>query len=69
MYDLQHASDYLINFYSNIGSVFDAWNLFNGMSMKSTIFWNTILSTFAQGGNMEAAHHVFDEIPERDVVS
>ena len=54
---------------SMTGSVFDAWNLFNGMSMKSKISWNTILSTFAHGGNMEAAHHVFDEIPECDVVS
>lgn len=45
----------------------DARKLFNQMPVKDVISWNTIISGYAQVGDLSQARRLFNESPTRDV--
>ncbi|VVA23433.1 PREDICTED: pentatricopeptide repeat-containing [Prunus dulcis] len=59
----------LVDLYSKLGDMETARKVFDGMTEKNVVSWNSILSGYLKAGNMEEAQVVFDEIPNKDVVS
>lgn len=58
-----------MDLYSKLGDMETARKVFDGMTEKNVVSWNSILSGYLKAGNMEEAQVVFDEIPNKDVVS
>ncbi|XP_073227047.1 pentatricopeptide repeat-containing protein At5g66520-like [Cicer arietinum] len=59
----------LINFYSNGGGVEQARHVFDDMTQRSVVSWNSILAGYVRCGDFDAAGKVFEEMPYRNVVS
>ncbi|KAL0924560.1 hypothetical protein M5K25_005398 [Dendrobium thyrsiflorum] len=70
--DLQtdrYTQNALINVYVRIGSLSDSLLVFDRMSQRDVVSWNTVLAGMADAGFVGEAREIFDEMPERDVVS
>ncbi|XP_004508953.1 pentatricopeptide repeat-containing protein At4g16835, mitochondrial [Cicer arietinum] len=64
------ASNKVIANYVRSGDVDSALRVFEKMTVKSTITWNSMLAAFAKKhGNFEHARQLFDKIPEPNAVS
>lgn len=59
----------LINFYARHGGVEQARHVFDDMSQRSVVSWNSILAGYVRCGDFDGAGGVFDEMPCRNVVS
>lgn len=59
----------LVDFYSKLGDIETARKVFDGMSEKNVVSWNSVLSGYLKTGNLEEGRRVFDMIPEKDIVS
>jgi len=59
----------LITMYAKCGSIESACRLFNRMSKRNTVSWNTIIARCAKCGMIGFARQLFDEMPERNIVS
>lgn len=59
----------LLNFHSKVGDIEIACKVFNEMSQKNVVSWNSMLSGYLKDGNLAVAHLFFDEMPRKDVVS
>jgi pentatricopeptide repeat protein len=59
----------LINFYADRGGVEQARYVFDDMTQRSVVSWNSILAGYVRCGDFDAAMKVFDEMPIRNVVS
>ncbi|XP_061346677.1 pentatricopeptide repeat-containing protein At5g66520-like [Gastrolobium bilobum] len=59
----------LINFYARVGGVVQARHVFDDMSKRSVVSWNSILAGYIRCGDFDGARRVFDEMPHRNVVS
>ncbi|KAA0041058.1 pentatricopeptide repeat-containing protein [Cucumis melo var. makuwa] len=69
------ASD-VVSLNKTIASFVRVWdlesarNVFDKMSVRTTVTWNTLLSGYAKvAGKVKEAHELFDKIPEPDSVS
>ncbi|XP_024534928.1 pentatricopeptide repeat-containing protein At5g27110 [Selaginella moellendorffii] len=52
----------LINMYSKCSSPADARNVFDGMTVRDSVSWNTMIATYARNGFGEEAVEVFHEM-------
>ncbi|KAL2322039.1 hypothetical protein Fmac_026418 [Flemingia macrophylla] len=59
----------LINFYSRDGVVERARHVFDDMTKRSVVSWNSMLAGYVRCGDFDGARRVFDAMPERNVVS
>ncbi|XP_010904623.1 pentatricopeptide repeat-containing protein At2g29760, chloroplastic [Elaeis guineensis] len=59
----------LINMYSSFGFVDQARQVFDGMSQKDIVAWNSILDAYATCGQMDECIKLFDSMPLKDQVS
>ncbi|XP_022155871.1 pentatricopeptide repeat-containing protein At4g22760 [Momordica charantia] len=59
----------LVDFYSKLGDMSFAQKVFDDMTEKNVVSWNSILSGHVKIGNLVDAQKVFDEMPEKDVIS
>eukprot|EP01018_Ginkgo_biloba_P030301 Gb_17294 [translate_table: standard] len=59
----------LIDMYAKCGCIEDARQVFDKMSRRDLVSWNTMIAGYAKCGNVEIARHLFDRMPERNVVS
>lgn len=59
----------LVDFYSKLGDVGFAQKVFDEMTEKNVVSWNSILSGYVKIGNLVDAQKVFDEMPVKDVIS
>ncbi|CAN1772905.1 Pentatricopeptide repeat-containing protein At2g20540 [Linum perenne] len=59
----------LIEMYSSVGDMVRARELFNKMSRRDVISWNTVLNGYANNGDIEACERFFEEMPERNIFS
>ncbi|MED6197093.1 hypothetical protein PIB30_053482 [Stylosanthes scabra] len=59
----------LLNFYAVCGGVGRARYLFDEMSQRSVVSWNSMLAGYVRCGDFDGARRVFDEMPCRNVVS
>lgn len=59
----------LMDFYSKIGDIKTAHRVFDDMSEKNIVSWNSILSSYVKFGDLPMAQSVFDEMPEKDIIS
>jgi pentatricopeptide repeat protein len=57
----------LVTLYASCGSVQIAWKIFNSMSNRGVISWNSLLTSFSQHGNEVAAIQLFDMMQEAGV--
>ncbi|KAK4405739.1 Pentatricopeptide repeat-containing protein [Sesamum angolense] len=58
----------LIDMYTKSGEQL-AFRVFDQMSNKTVVSWNSLLAGFARNGDVESAQGLFNEMPERDIVS
>ncbi|PQM32971.1 pentatricopeptide repeat-containing protein [Prunus yedoensis var. nudiflora] len=59
----------LIHMYCSSEKVELARMVFDEMSERDLVSWNTILDGYSRFGDLDFAHRLFDEMPERNVVS
>ncbi|KAG7627015.1 Pentatricopeptide repeat-containing protein [Arabidopsis thaliana] len=61
----------LIDCYSRCGGlgVRDAMKLFEKMSERDTVSWNSMLGGLVKAGELRDARRLFDEMPQRDLIS
>lgn len=59
----------LVDFYSKVGNMDFAHNIFSEMVGKNIVSWNSILGGYVKSGDLAKAQRVFDEMPEKDVIS
>jgi len=59
----------LINFYVDCGGVEQARYVFDDMTQRSVVSWNSLLAGYVKCGDFDAARKVFEEMPVRNVVS
>lgn len=59
----------LVNFYARQGGVVQARHVFDEMTQRSVVSWNSILAGYVRCGDFDGARRVFDEMPRRNVVS
>ncbi|KAG7564061.1 Pentatricopeptide repeat [Arabidopsis suecica] len=61
----------LIDCYSRCGGlgVRDAMKLFEKMSERDTVSWNSMLGGLVKAGELRDARKLFDEMPQRDLIS
>ncbi|XP_023549917.1 pentatricopeptide repeat-containing protein At4g22760 [Cucurbita pepo subsp. pepo] len=59
----------LVDFYSKLGDMGFARKVFDDMTEKNVVSWNSILSGYVKIGNLDDAQKVFDEMPVKDVIS
>uniref|UniRef100_A0A9I9CLV9 Pentatricopeptide repeat-containing protein n=1 Tax=Cucumis melo TaxID=3656 RepID=A0A9I9CLV9_CUCME len=59
----------LVDFYSKLGDMGFAQKVFDDMTEKNVVSWNSILSGYVKIGNLVDAQKVFDEMPVKDVIS
>ncbi|CAO2167795.1 unnamed protein product [Urochloa humidicola] len=57
----------LVTLYASCGSVQIAWKIFNSISNRGIISWNSLLTSFSQHGNEVAAIQLFDMMQEAGV--
>ncbi|XP_077251474.1 tetratricopeptide repeat (TPR)-like superfamily protein [Tasmannia lanceolata] len=59
----------LVELYSKVGTIKDAFQAFDEIPNKNVISWNILVMGFFKIGSFVNARQLFDEMPERDVVS
>ncbi|KAM7260758.1 hypothetical protein ACFE04_026233 [Oxalis oulophora] len=59
----------LIHMYACFGDMVVASKVFEGMSKRDVVSWNTVIEGFVRVGEMGVAHQLFDIMSERNVVS
>ncbi|KAI4345459.1 hypothetical protein L6164_012583 [Bauhinia variegata] len=59
----------LLGLYSKMDDVGTAQKIFDEMSQKNVVSWNSMLSGYLKAGNLPEAQKLFDEIPRKDVIS
>ncbi|XP_010258267.1 PREDICTED: pentatricopeptide repeat-containing protein At5g66520-like [Nelumbo nucifera] len=62
----------LLNMYAIAGgdaSVLKARRVFNEMSERNVVTWNSMLAGYFRYGDIDAARRIFDDMPERNTVS
>ncbi|KAL7126469.1 hypothetical protein ABFS83_14G189900 [Erythranthe nasuta] len=59
----------LVDFYSKMGDLMIARKLFDEITEKNVVSWNSMLAGYVKYGDMAMAQNVFDEMPMRDVIS
>lgn len=59
----------LLDFYSKMGDIKTTHRVFDEMTGKNVVSWNSILSTYIKYGDLAMAQSVFDEMPEKDIIS
>ncbi|CAI8610078.1 unnamed protein product [Vicia faba] len=59
----------LINFYANQGGVEQARRVFDVMTQRSVVSWNSILAGYVRCCDFDAARIFFDKMPQKNVVS
>ncbi|MQM12294.1 hypothetical protein Taro_045209 [Colocasia esculenta] len=64
-----HVQNALINMYACCGAVDSARFLFDGMTLRDLVSWNSMVDGYAKSGNLIRARNLFDQMPERNVIS
>lgn len=64
-----YAQTALLDLYSKVGDTETARKVFDEMSQKNVVSWNSMLSGYLKDGNLAVARLFFDEIPKKDAVS
>ncbi|XP_009802509.1 pentatricopeptide repeat-containing protein At3g22690 [Nicotiana sylvestris] len=59
----------IIDMYMKCGCQEWACRVFDRMSNKTVVSWNSLMAGFLRNGDVEAACRTFDEMPESDIVS
>ncbi|CAI0448347.1 unnamed protein product [Linum tenue] len=59
----------LVELYSNLGDMIRARELFDKMSRKDLMSWNTVLNGYANNGDVEACEALFEKMPEKNIFS
>lgn len=59
----------LLNFYSHFGRVTDARTIFDQISEKDVVAWNSMLDAYASDGEMGHAEMLFDSMACKDILS
>ncbi|KAI9128671.1 hypothetical protein K1719_000154 [Acacia pycnantha] len=59
----------LLDLYSKVGDAETARKVFDEMTQRNVVSWNSMLSGYLKDGNLAVARLFFDEIPGKDVVS
>ncbi|CAL5198404.1 unnamed protein product [Lathyrus oleraceus] len=59
----------LINFYTNQGGVEQARHVFDDMTQRSVVSWNSILAGYVKCCDFDGARIFFDKMPQKNVVS
>ncbi|KAJ8547817.1 hypothetical protein K7X08_021053 [Anisodus acutangulus] len=66
--DIRTANKNITNLIRN-GRLNGARRLFDKLTHRNTVTWNSMISGYVQQREIVKARHLFDEIPQRDVVS
>ncbi|CAA7403253.1 unnamed protein product [Spirodela intermedia] len=64
-----HVQNALINMYASCGAVNRARFLFDGMTLKDLVSWNSMVDGYVKCGDLPSARSLFDHMPERNVIS
>ncbi|KAL3824954.1 hypothetical protein ACJIZ3_020983 [Penstemon smallii] len=64
-----HSANRKITELIRSGRLEDARNLFDELSQRNTVTWNSMLSGYVGRREIAKARNLFDEMPEKDVVS
>lgn len=59
----------MIDMYMKCGESGLACTIFNSMSNKTVVSWNSLLAGYVKIGDVRSTREIFDEMPERDLVS
>ncbi|KAI3988647.1 hypothetical protein MKX01_027011 [Papaver californicum] len=51
------------------GRIQEAIQLFENMSNKNTVSWNSMISVYAKNGKINEARRLFDEMPQKNLVT
>lgn len=65
--DITFVGNSLLDFYCKCGNTEGAYNIFNKMTCKSVVSWNTMILGFALNGKGELATDLFMEMGRKDV--
>ncbi|KAF5737885.1 pentatricopeptide repeat-containing protein [Tripterygium wilfordii] len=58
----------LVDYYAKIGSTDEARMVFDSLSVKTTVTWTTIITSYVKGGNGEVSLKLFNQMRENNVV-
>ncbi|CAH9094863.1 unnamed protein product [Cuscuta epithymum] len=66
-----HVLTCLVDFYSNLGKVFESRLLFDGIPErgKDSVLWSAMVSALVREGDMSSAREVYDKMPEKNTAS
>ncbi|KAK9070144.1 hypothetical protein SSX86_010544 [Deinandra increscens subsp. villosa] len=64
-----HVENGLIHMYAGCGLNDVAWKVFDEMSERDLVSWNSMVDGYVKVGDMGCAHKLFDEMPQKNVVS
>ncbi|CAN6458407.1 unnamed protein product [Victoria cruziana] len=59
----------LLDFYAKNGDLGSAEKVFEEMTERDVVAWNSMLSAYSRHGHVEDARKMFDQMPERNTVS
>ncbi|XP_038877935.1 pentatricopeptide repeat-containing protein At3g22690 [Benincasa hispida] len=59
----------IIDMYMKCGKQEIAYRVFDSMSNKSIVSWNSLLVGYIRNKDLESARKIFNEMPEKDIVS
>ncbi|GLT74098.1 hypothetical protein SLA2020_459190 [Shorea laevis] len=59
----------LLDMYVKCNELKLARRVFDGLTVKDVVSWNTVIAGLAKAGKMETARAFFDQMPSRDIVS
>ncbi|KAJ7552747.1 hypothetical protein O6H91_06G068800 [Diphasiastrum complanatum] len=60
-------SNALVNMYSSCGGLADACDIFDKMTQRDVISWNTIIAAYAQGGHQKKAIELYGQMLQEGV--
>ncbi|XP_028070187.1 LOW QUALITY PROTEIN: pentatricopeptide repeat-containing protein At3g22690-like [Camellia sinensis] len=63
------VSNAIIDMYTKCGKQELACRVFDRMSTKTVVSWNTLIAGFVRNGDVESAWGLFNQMPETDLVS
>ncbi|XP_047311123.1 pentatricopeptide repeat-containing protein At4g22760 [Impatiens glandulifera] len=58
-----------VDFYSKMGNMKIARDLFDEMGERNVVSWNSLISGYIRSGEIEKARYLFDEMPNKDSIS
>ncbi|XP_042483971.1 putative pentatricopeptide repeat-containing protein At1g68930 [Macadamia integrifolia] len=59
----------LVDMYTKAGLIYDAKRIFDEMSERNIVMYNTMITGFLRCGMIDEAQHLFHEMPDRDSIS